>query len=935
MHLTVDGRFFACEPTGDGLHVVSLIDSASRGRAEVLRFPGGRIGNVGLGLDNRLFWANVTEGAALNQRGVGLRRWNLATRQPIGPILSKTTSLRYFPAGDRILTHVGETWDSSHVRFLDPTSGRPLGSLLRADGGIADYDVSPDGRHVLVQSNHGTTILWRLAPDPVPPTPGGAAGIAVEDGGDAGRGLQARVFRPLPQLARDGRSALRWAQGLGGRAIAQVTDPADGRPAGLPARHRYPQIRSLTFDADGRRFATGSDPGSLIGEVRIWDAATGRPLGSPMIHTNYVSALAFQPGGRLLAAGDYHGLVRFWDSTTGQEVGKPLLQGAIVWALAFSPDGKTLAVGHHYEHARKPGVLLWNVATGKQIGDLLRSPTAVAELTFGPDGRVLAAGDGATTQLWDTATGRAIGGQLAGEVAPAFRPDGKVVITAGTDGTVRRRDAATGALIAAIFSGSSPARRLAYRHDGRMIVAGFEDGSVRLIDPLGAKPIGPPRSLPNSIADVAFLADGQRFVAVDEVGESRSWAVAPELGAADLANLTLQIEARTGYRLANGPSVVPLDAREWRERLDQSRNSATSPELADDPSWHEPMARDAESRGNTVAALWHLDRLIAARPGEWTLLARRARVQSAANAYAAAEGDYEQAARLAPPAAVADWQAQCVVGAVEAGRLEEALWYLDRLVTARPSDWALRDDRSAVHERLGHPAEQAADRAQALKLGGDPTLVLPAAEELARSGRWREAAQLLTHSVRENPADLGLIQPWSVATLCADERATYLEVRAAILTQASQTVRMLLTLLPLASNLALSSGAEGDTDWIVKKLESIRSSLSSKQHPYYQPITRVVGSLYLRGGQIDKALAYFQEGGGGSDLSPPDLAFFSLIAAQRGDIPVAQDSLNRLKAWKPSAAEDSIWDIWEVELLRREAEGAVFDLLFPAQPFAQ
>jgi hypothetical protein len=42
-------------------------------------------------------------------------------------------------------------------------------------------------------------------------------------------------------------------------------------------------------------------------------------------------------------------------------------------------------------------------------------------------------------------------------------------------------------------------------------------------------------------------------------------------------------------------------------------------------AWNEPMIREAEQNGNAFAAVWHVDRLIAARPDDWLLYARSAR----------------------------------------------------------------------------------------------------------------------------------------------------------------------------------------------------------------------------------------------------------------------------------------------------------------------
>jgi WD40 repeat protein/tRNA A-37 threonylcarbamoyl transferase component Bud32 len=617
--LSPDGRLLL---TGGDDRVARLWETATGRPVGEPLTHGGPVEHVAFSPDGKMALTAAKDGTA--------RLWDTATGKALGQPLSHTDAIRAIAFSiDGLLAATGS--NDATARLWDVPSGRPHGEPLRHEGAVRGLAFSPDGRQLLTGSNDKTARLWDVATGkPVlvlhhrKPVPGVAFrpdGQVVATGSEDRTACEwdARSGQPLgPPLPHDDEVA-RVAYSPDGSLLLTAQwsnrvflwDAGTDRPAFAPLR-QHGDVNSVALSRDGvtiltaggdhaarlwrvpkpllpvsfprqpeqvRVTAFGPDGATLLAaggqQAWLYRTANGEPVAGPLDHGAAVLAGAVSPDGRTVLTGAYDGTTWLWDTATGRRLAGPFRHPDPVWAVAFRPDGKAFATGSRHSVERDGHMVgvgearVWDVATGEVTQSAPRHARDVIAVAFTPDGRTLiTASKDKTVRFWDVATGAAVGGAIRHDAwvnTLALSPDGRAVLTGSDDTTARLWSVPDGAPLTPPLRHTRPVKAVGVSPDGRLLLTTSEDGTAQLWEARRGQPVGEPMRAPAPIQSVAFSPTGRALVTGDRGGGLRLWRVPRPLGG-DVERLRLWIETTTGTELDATGALRPLERESWGER---------------------------------------------------------------------------------------------------------------------------------------------------------------------------------------------------------------------------------------------------------------------------------------------------------------------------------------------------------------------------------
>jgi len=294
-------------------------------------------------------------------------------------------------------------------------------------------------------------------------------------------------------------------------------------------RGRQSPVSAVAFSPDGRSLAAAEGH-----TITVWDLAAVRQVRKLVARTGRISALCFAPQGNTLVSGGTEGSIRLWDLSGERQTTRLRGHKDAVIGLWFDVDGRFLfSAATAIYGLRNSEVKLWDVNAGREVAEFnwRGGPLSVAVSSDGP---IVAAGNRGFTcvKLLDGETLKELAsleGHRQTVSAVTISREGEFVASAGDTGDRAteiivwqvRRHAKYREIREAVYA----VRSLAFAPDGVTLASGSGAETIRLWDVRTGELRALLRGHKYSADSIAFSPDGKFLAAGGADGIVRIWDV--------------------------------------------------------------------------------------------------------------------------------------------------------------------------------------------------------------------------------------------------------------------------------------------------------------------------------------------------------------------------------------------------------------------------
>jgi WD40 repeat protein/uncharacterized caspase-like protein len=273
---------------------------------------------------------------------------------------------------------------SSELKIWDAVAGREMQTLTLSTSPV-ETRFSSDGKLIATVNTQGEITLWDVASGSRLRSLTTSAGQTFDP---------TSIMKGMPTPGQMKRGQIPNMQNLPNmdQMNSMITNMLGTMTAGTMGRN----VTSLTFSRDGSVLASGGiesksnfDMGAMMGQA---SGNQKRPKNQkPPSNDDLLKDLKVETIGQVV----------LWNPATGQQLGTIKGHGKGVTTVAFSRDAKLIASA-----GTDNTIKIWDVGSQRELRTLTGHIASIESMDFSPDGKLLAsASDDGSTFLWDTATG--------------------------------------------------------------------------------------------------------------------------------------------------------------------------------------------------------------------------------------------------------------------------------------------------------------------------------------------------------------------------------------------------------------------------------------------------------------------------------------------------------------------------------------------------